>query len=492
MLKELNLNQSMTKETYQTLMQELKPELTRLQQRIKQLGIPVIILFEGPRAAGKVTALASLILNFDPRGFWVYSIRDAETDELRKPWIWRFAKKTPARGEIALFDHSWYYGMRLAKKSREGELYPGYLKDINVMERQLADDGCIILKYFLYIDKKEQKKRFAKLSSKKATQWQVTEQDFDNLRHYKQNQRLFEKMLRKTNTEYAPWHIIPSTDRRYSKAAIFSSVVDHLKQAISSKEQQERYDNHKQKDPTSFQLLPSCSIANYNTTLQIPKEEYRQQKEELQARLRILHSKLYNKRIPVVVCYEGNDAAGKGGNIKRLAQALDPRGYSVIPIGAPSETDLSHHYLWRFLRGLPRTGHISIFDRTWYGRVLVERVEGLIDTSTVQRAYSEINEFEYMLHKWGAILLKFWVAVSKEEQLARFHARQDTPDKQWKITEEDWRNREKWDEYVLAIDDMFRYTNTTFAPWLIVESDCKDYARLKTMRALAHAIEQRL
>jgi len=492
MLQELDLNKKMSKEEYRTLMAGLEPQLVLLQQEVKRLGIPVAILFEGPRAAGKVTSLAELILHFDPRGFRVYSIREPEQTDLRMPWLWRFAKKTPARGDITLFDHSWYFGMRLEKTQKRGKHYPGYVRDINAFERQLADDGCLILKYFLFISKKEQKKRLRKLAASKATRWQATTQDIDNLDHYKRNRKLFDEMLRRTDTPWAPWHVIPATSKRYAKAAVMQSVAAELKRAIDAKKAETALFMSTPDQRSRFCVLPSRNIETYDLTPTVTDEEYQREKQRLQTHLRNLHSMLYSRKIPMVLCFEGNDAAGKGGNIKRIAQALDPRGYAVIPTGAPSPGELSHQYLWRFLHGLPRTGHIAIFDRTWYGRVLVERVEELIPESFLPRSYDEINEFEYLLHKWGAGILKFWIAIDKDEQLKRFEARQNTPEKQWKITEEDWRNREKWDAYQTAINDMFRYTNTDFAPWMVVEGGCKKYARLKTLRAITEAIEARL
>lgn len=492
MLKELDLNQKMNKQAYKTLMDELKPQLVLLQQEVKRLGIPVVILFEGPRAAGKVTALAELILHFDPRGFRVHSTREPEPTDLRMPWLWRFAKKAPARGSITLFDNSWYFGMRLEQSKKRGRNYPGYIRDINAFERQLADDGCLILKYFLFISKKEQKKRLGRLAASKATRWQVTTQDIDYLKNYKRNRELMDGVLQSTDTQWAPWHVIPATCKRYARAAVMQSVAGELKRAIATKEAKEKLFESVPAQRTVFRLLPARGIETYDLGLTVADEEYRREKKKLQTRLRDLHSMLYSKKVPMILCFEGNDAAGKGGNIKRIARALDPRGYAVIPTGAPSPGELSHQYLWRFLHGLPRTGHISIFDRTWYGRVLVERVEGLIPESILPRSYDEINEFEYMLHKWGAVILKFWVAASKDEQLLRFEARQAAPEKQWKITEEDWRNREKWDAYQTAINDMFRHTNTDFAPWTVVESNSKQYARLKTLRAVTEAIEQTL
>ena len=221
-------------------------------------------------------------------------------------------------------------------------------------------------------------------------------------------------------------------------------------------------------------------------------EEYDDKLEKLQSRLKELHYELYRKKIPVIIAYEGWDAAGKGGNIKRITAALDPRGYEVHPIASPEPHEKARHFLWRFWTRLPKDGHIAIFDRTWYGRVMVERLEGFCSENDWKRAYNEINEFEKELVDWGAVVIKFWVQIDKDTQLARFTERQNTPEKQWKITDEDWRNREKWDLYESAIDEMIKKTSTTFAPWYVLESNDKKYARIKALETVIECIERKL
>ena len=227
-------------------------------------------------------------------------------------------------------------------------------------------------------------------------------------------------------------------------------------------------------------------------TKDLSEDEYQEKLEKYKDRIEKLQNILYQKKIPVIMVYEGWDAAGKGGSIKRIASALDPRGYSVATIAAPNECEDSHHYLWRFWKKIPKTGHISIYDRSWYGRVLVERVEGFCSRSEWMRAYEEINEFEASLDKWGAVIIKFWLQIDRDEQLRRFNEREDTFSKKYKITDEDWRNRDKWDEYELAVSDMIRYTSTDFAPWNLIEANSKRHARIKTMEIFIDKIEERL
>ena len=233
-------------------------------------------------------------------------------------------------------------------------------------------------------------------------------------------------------------------------------------------------------------------LADIDHTLALAREEYQEALKREQKRFAELELKMYLARVPLMVLYEGDDAAGKGGNIKRVAQAIDPRAYTIFPSPAPTKVELAHPHLWRYWTRLPRAGHVGIYDRSWYGRVLVERVEGFASPAEWSRAYDEINEFEGELEAWGALLLKFWVAVSPEEQLNRFNDRQNNPDKQWKITPEDWRNRDKHPQYDAAVDDMFRLTSTPYAPWRILESTNKSYARVKALKIINDELEKRL
>lgn len=241
-----------------------------------------------------------------------------------------------------------------------------------------------------------------------------------------------------------------------------------------------------------FPLVKMPKLSEVELDKEISEEEYKRELRHLQKKLNALHYRLYRKKIPVVIAYEGWDAAGKGGNIKRIAGALDPRGYEVHPIASPEPHEKARHYLWRFWTRLPKTGHIAIFDRTWYGRVMVERLEGFCSTNDWQRAYNEINEFEKELSQWGAVIIKFWVQIDKDTQLERFTERQNTPEKQWKITDEDWRNRDKWDQYEDAVNEMLQKTSTEYAPWHILESVDKKYARIKALKIVIAELEKAL
>jgi polyphosphate kinase 2 (PPK2 family) len=298
-------------------------------------------------------------------------------------------------------------------------------------------------------------------------------------------------MIESTDTDNAPWTIIESTDKKFASIKIFKTLIKILNEAIIKKEKQinsipASNENHIIHDNS----INTSILDQINPAIDIPDDQYKNQLKEYQNRLRDLEYIIYKKRIPVIILYEGWDAAGKGGNIRRLIQKMDPRGYEVIPISAPNDIEKAHHYLWRFWNKMPKAGHIAIFDRSWYGRVMVERVEGFCSDNEWKRAYNEINEMEKHFINFGMVLVKFWLHIDKDEQLRRFKERESTSYKNWKLTDEDWRNREKWDFYKLAIDEMLYRTSTSYAPWTIVESNFKKYARIKTLKTVIDCIEK--
>ncbi len=490
MLEKADYTKTISKEMYKDEIDTLKIDLTMLQQKIIGAKIPVIIILEGFGAAGKGAAIASLILNFDPRGFDVYTTVKPDKTEKRKPWITRFIKQMPKYGDMAIYDGSWYLGMLEISKDKKDE--ENFIDDINTYEEQLTNDGYLILKYFLDIDKKTQKNRFKKLLSNKKTSWRVSKEDLEDNKNYDKIAKKYYRLMEKTDRDNAKWNVIPALDARYVRYTLFKSIKENLECALAKRQIGISRTHDSIYISPNFNLIEKQDINSYDLSQTISDEDYKTQLDELQTKLGKLHNVLYQKKIPMILAYEGHDAAGKGGNIKRVARALDPRGYAVAPFSAPTPYELAHHYLFRFVSKLPKDGHIEIFDRTWYGRVLVERVEQLTPQYRLQEAYNEINQFEYMLKKWGAIILKFFVTIDKDEQLRRFEARQNTPEKQWKITDEDWRNRDKWDAYTEAINDMFKYTNTDFAPWHIIESNNKHFARIKTLNIIIKAIEDRI
>ena len=393
----------------------------------------------------------------------------------------------PEAGKFAFFDTYWMEEVTtglMTGKLTETE-YKNRIHSINTTERSLTDNGYLVMKFFFQISRKEQKKRLEQLLANKNTRWRVSDVDLHQNEHYDEYLKVFDQYLSDTNRSMAPWYIIDAKNRKWAELQVLKFLNQGIDTALM---------NHSLAAPilqNPFRLEPiprlsEISLADKTLT----EEEYKEQLDMLQKELRSLHYELYRKKIPVIIAYEGWDAAGKGGNIKRIANALDPRGYQVHPIASPEPHEKARHFLWRFWTRLPKDGHIAIFDRTWYGRGLVERLEGFCSENDWQRAYNEINEFEKELADWGAVIIKFWVQIDNETQLARFTERQNTPEKQWKITEEDWRNREKWDLYEEAVNEILQKTNTSFAPWYILESNDKKYARIKALKIVIEAIKK--
>jgi len=504
MLETVDLSKELDKATYDEWFPKLQDNLRVLQREAFEAGMTTLIVLEGWDASGKGDAVMKLVDKLDPRGFRVDPPAPPSEDEKLRPFLWRFWVKLPPYGAIGIFDRSWYG--RVLVERMDGMLQPRQwqqaYQEINQFERQLSDDGQVIIKLFLHISKKEQAKRFKQMEKDPAESWKVTKEDWKHHKQYDDYLRVNEEMLERTSSSYAPWTIIEATDRRYRRVKIFQTVIQAMQAGLEGKkfldarraEEKEAFKKglkNGNEQALPLDVMPSI-LDRVDTSLTYDPEAYKKDLAKLQVRMRELEFECFKHRLPVVIGYEGWDAAGKGGNIKRVTQTLDPRGYNVVPIAAPKGDEATHHYLWRFWRHIPKAGHITIFDRTWYGRVLVERVEGFTAKSDWQRAYQEINEFEQSLVNWGAVVLKFWIHISKEEQLRRFEERQVTEYKQYKITEEDWRNREKWDAYKAALTDVFERTSTSYAPWTIVEGNDKLYARIKTLKTIIGAIEGKI
>ena len=493
MLEKIDLSKKVDKKTYRRVMDEAEEKLGLLQRECKDAGIPVILVFEGMGAAGKGVQINRLIQALDPRGFDVYACDRPTEDEQMRPFLWRYWTKTPAKGRIAVFDRSWYRSVQvdrfdgLTREDRLGDAY----QDILSFEKQLCDDGTVIMKFFLYIDKDEQKKRFKKLEGSKETSWRVTEEDWNRNKDFDRYLKMNEEMLEKTDTDYAPWVIIEAVDKDYAALKIVSTVMDRLEYELEHRRPEDGKQAQRQESKTR-ERFKNGVLSGIDLSKSLTEEEYKTRLKKLQKRLAELHSELYRLRIPVVIGFEGWDAGGKGGAIKRLTSNLDPRGYRVNPTAAPNDIEKVHHYLWRFWNSVPKAGHIAIFDRTWYGRVMVERIEGFCSEAEWRRAYQEINEMESHMANAGAVVLKFWLHIDKDEQERRFRERQANPAKQWKITDDDWLNREKWDQYEEAVNEMLIRTSTTYAPWIVVEGNDKRYARVKVLQTVVDALEKKV
>jgi polyphosphate kinase 2 (PPK2 family) len=488
MLDSVDMSQQLAKGDHKARMEELEINMGKLQRVALDNGVPITIVFEGWGAAGKGRLISELLQTLDPRGVNVYSTQTPNEEEFLRPFLWRFWTVVPARGRMVIYDRSWYSRFVVENMDRMMDKMPvdKAYEEVNCFERQLVDDGHIIIKFFLHISREEQKKRFKQLGENPMTAWRVTNYDWKKHKQYESYQDVIEEMIARTDSEYAPWHVVPAKSWRFAAISVFETIIEEVGVKLSSL---------KKRAETAVEPLPPVphsKLSTSNLSKELTREEYDKQRRNYQQRIWELEHEVYLRRQSVVIVYEGWDAAGKGGNIKRLVRRMDPRGYDVIPVAAPNDIELAHHYLWRFWLKMPKAGHFAIFDRSWYGRVLVERIEGLAKQAEWQRAYREINEMEEQLANSGTLLFKFWVDIDNDEQLLRFKDREQVPVKQWKITEEDWRNRDKWDHYREAVDEMLYRTDTPYAPWTIVESNCKWYARIKTMKTVVKALEKHL
>lgn len=480
--------ESKKREDSGSLMEEtkqLQAKLLSQQQLLMKEKIPVIVMIEGWAAAGKGTLIKELISELDPRFYHVVSPKVLPESEERYPFLKQYVEAIPVNGKVTFFDSGWmenvvrkYLGHEITKDE-----YRNRLREVNEFERQLRDGGYMVLKIFLHIEKRKQYERLYRLAEDPKTEWRVEHDDLMQHKEYRRFMEAYDDFIEKTGNSIS-WHIL---DGSHSKTAV-RDALKLLCQKIDQAVEEGRYEGKPFEEDFPLKEMPK--LAEVDLSPSISDEEYKKELKKLQTRLSELHNIIYRKKIPVILCYEGWDAAGKGGNIRRLTYALDPRGFDVHPIASPLPHEFNRHYLWRFWTRLPKTGHICVFDRTWYGRVMVERLEGFCTEREWQRAYNEINEFERMLTDWGAVVLKFWIHIDKDTQLERFNNRENTPEKQWKITEEDWRNREKWDSYEVAVDELLQKTSTKNAPWYIIESNDKKYARIKTLRIIVKALEK--
>ena len=482
---------SLPKPDSEEIRQRLETAHSRLfaqQMQMKENRLPVLVLFEGWGAAGKGTILGKVIRNLDPRFFTAVSMHDPTEDEKRRPFLCRYFTQIPEAGQFEFLDSGWM--SEIIKDRLFGRLsareYKNRIGSVRRFERSLTDNGYLVLKFFFHIPKKEQKKRLNLLLSSPHTAWQVDDYDLWENKHYSKCRDAFDTFLEDTSSSSSPWYVLDARSRKWAELQVMETLVTAIDIALK---------NHALTVPliqNIFPLQKMPKLAEIDLDKTIEPEAYREELKRLQTRLRALHNQAYLRDIPIVIAYEGWDAAGKGGNIKRVAAALDPRGYEAIPIAAPTPEELAHHYLWRFWNNMPKAGHIAIFDRTWYGRVMVERIEGFCTEAEWKRAYQEINEMESHMANFGAVVLKFWLHIDKDEQERRFKERMENPAKQWKITDEDWRNREKWDQYEQAVDEMLVRTSTTYAPWIVVEGNSKYYARVKVLRTVVEALEKKI
>ncbi len=490
MLDTLDLERSLDKDTYHAQMQSLMTQLRSLQTACWEKNLTMLIVLEGWAAAGKGTLVKKLVNCMDPRGFSVHPTLAPTEEEQRYPFLWRFWQKLPEEGDIAVFYHSWYTHVledRLLKRVEADQVLTR-MRDINAFERQLVDDGAAIAKFWIHLGKKELKRRLKSYAKDPTNAWRVRKEDWKQQKHHDRYSTLAEDMIIHTSTGVAPWTLVEGNCQRWARIKVLSHVAAKLTEVLD----QQHLVIPSSQTPLQETLEPTEPniLATVDLQLKLSDEEYKTQLKQEQKHLRQLQQALHEYQLPVLAIFEGWDAAGKGGAIKRITDTLDPRSYQVQPFAAPTDEEKAHQYLWRFWRRLPTAGTIGIFDRSWYGRVLVERIEGFATDIEWRRAYREINEFENSLVTAGYVLLKFWLHIDLDEQLHRFRERENDPFKHHKITDEDWRNREKWTFYEVAVNQMLQRTSTSLAPWTVIPANDKQYARVEVLRTLNQSIEQ--
>jgi polyphosphate:AMP phosphotransferase len=488
MLENLDMTSGLGKREYEDSLEGIHREIGLLQRQLREKGIPVIILVEGWEASGKGYVMGEMIRPLDPRGFVVIDEGEEDPSVGLFPPFRRFWSMVPEKGKILFLNRSWYrLSMESGMKAYRGEEgKENFLERAKAFERNLYEEGVRILKLFLHVSSSEQKERIKALEENPSTKWRVARQDLQEIRDYKTRKREWEEILNRSDFPFASWVCLPSEDLQIAAKRALETVASFLRNSLHEAEKDERHEYIESKESATG-LLGRIDLGKT-----LSGRDYKEELPRLQKMLLERQYELYKEGRSLVVVFEGWDAAGKGGAIKRLTQRLDPRGYEVHPISAPNDWERAHPYLWRFWLSLPRKGHIGIFDRSWYGRVLVERVEKLCGTGDWRRAFTEINEMESEWVEHGVGIVKFWIHIDKEEQLKRFNEREQTEYKRWKITAEDWRNREKWEKYEEAVEEMLLRTSTPWAPWTIVEGNDKHFARIKVIEGVLARIEEHL
>lgn len=494
MFESAELGHEIDKETFRKAVPELRAALLEAQYGLKeQSRFPVVVLVSGQDGAGKGETINLFYEWMDPRYISTLAFSAPTDEEASRPFMWRYWRALPPRGRIGIFAGSWYSGP--IHDHLDGQMSRAQMDqridEINRFEAMLVNEGALVLKFWFHLTKDTQKRRLKALEKDPRTAWRVTKWNWDRLKTYDKLQDVAGHVLRMSNTAWAPWIVIEGAEDRYRSLTAGSILLDALKRRLAG------------------ETAPVTPVASVTSALRtnldgrdvlstldlaqkLSKKVYEDELARWQGRLAELTRDPRFRKRSLVCVFEGADAAGKGGSIRRLVAALDARDYQIVPIAAPTEEERAQPYLWRFWRHIPRQGRAAIFDRSWYGRVLVERVEGFCSEADWQRAYAEINDFEHELREAGAVVVKFWLQTSRDEQLKRFKEREKIEFKRFKITEEDWRNRDKWDAYQAAVCDMVERTSTGSAPWTLVEANDKNFARVKILRTVCERLEAAL
>jgi polyphosphate:AMP phosphotransferase len=466
MFEATKVGRTLSKDDFKVQEEVLRADLLQVQQELLKSNMPVVVIVAGVEGAGKGEVVNRLNKWLDARGMQTFAFWDETDEERERPRYWRFWRSLPPRGQISL-------------------LFVDF-------ERMLTLDGALVVKFWFHLSEKDQKQRLKELSRDDRSKWKMHPEKKKFSAQYALFEQVAERVIRHTDRGISPWYLVEATDRRYRDMTVGRTLLSTIRQRL------EKPDVADAQIASHSPSLPDSNSAQVTVLDLVALDQaldaktYKAELKNLQEKANRLAWEAYNKNRSTVMVFEGWDAGGKGGAIRRFTSAIDSRLYRAISVAAPTDEEKAHHYLWRFWRHIPRAGYISIYDRSWYGRVLVERVEGFASEAEWHRSYSEINQFEEQLVEGGAIIMKFWLHISEDEQLSRFKDREKVPYKQHKITDEDWRNREKWDDYKLAVNEMVVRTSTEYAPWTLVPGNDKLFSRVQVLKTICDRLEQSL
>ena len=490
MFETAELGQQVSDEDFNARVPELRRALLEAQFELSRTNRPLLIVFGGVDGAGKGESANVLNAWMDPRGIRTHAYDQPTEVEREMPGQWRYWRDLPSGGEVAVFLSAWYHEPfmdQVEGRTTRAE-FDREMDHVRMMERMWAEDGAVILKFWMHLGRDQQKERFEMLQADPRQAWRVTEKDWENWRRYDGFVETAEELIGRTSTGHAPWTIIEGADPNFRTLEVAEVTLAVMRQALD----RENGDG----GPEHLPALHTARVQGQRNVLdavdlsaRVDGDDYRERLPELQGRLNRIYRARHAQGRGTVVVFEGWDAAGKGGAIRRIIPAVDARHIDVHRIAEPTQEEKARHYLWRFWRRLPRAGEIAVFDRSWYGRVLVERVEGYAEEGEWRRAYAEINDFEHRLIEHGMAVVKFWIHISPQKQEERFKNRENVPYKRYKLTADDWRNRERWDAYTAAVHEMVERTSSARAPWTLVPGNHKQFARLKVLETLCEALD---